>query len=382
MALRGCFNEPFPMLPLPLNEALGPIMTVSAAIIGTIAGIAGVGITYALHAIEDVFEKMPIHWTWGPAIGGLVVGILGWIDPRILGAGYDNLRAMLAGELTVMMLLSLAFYKFLAWSIYLGSGTAGGTLAPIMTIGGAIGSLVVFALFAFPGFSEVPLAIGALIGMAAIFSSVSRAFLTSVAFAFEATHSTAAFGPLLLGCACAVIVSRLMMKESMMTERLARRGVRVPEDYEPDPLRGQTVSAMMDKQPLVVDACMTVDELMKRIVANDSPWATIRLIPIVDANDTLLGVISRADVLAAAQIAPGSKVLDAGAKHPITIHPEQSLGEAADQMILHAVGRLPVVDHSSPPKLRGIISRKDVLQVRAAVLEAESRNSSVPSKPA
>ncbi len=373
MAVRALFNEPFPMLPLASGEAPGPILSMASVAIGIAAGLAAVLLTYALHTIEHLYEKLPIPWLWWPALGGLIVGMIGWIDPRTLGPGYENLRSLLSGEMAVSAIAALALFKFLSWTLCLGSGTAGGTLAPVMTLGGVTGALAAHGLHAIPGFEGVPIGMAALVGMAAIFAGVSRAFLASVAFGFEATHSTSSFGPLLIGCALAVLVSRMAMRESMMTEKLARKGVRVPADYEPDALLGMAVSDTMIRQPLTVSPATSVAELAARMVGNEPRWNTARLLPIIDGGGLLLGVISRADVLAALQTEPDASVLDAGVERPVVVHPDDTLAEAADRMILHAVGRLPVVERGEEPRLLGLVSRREILLARKHRLDAERR---------
>jgi CIC family chloride channel protein len=373
MAVRACFGEPFPMLPLASGEAPGPVLSMASVVIGIAAGLGAVILTHALHGIEHLYEKLPIHWMWWPVLGGLIVGLIGWIDPRTLGPGYENLRSLLSGEMAVSAIAALALFKFLSWSLCLGSGTAGGTLAPVMTLGGVTGALVAHGLHLVPGFEGVSVGMAALVGMAAIFAGVSRAFLASVAFGFEATHSTSSFGPLLIGCALAVLVSRLAMRESMMTEKLARKGVRVPADYEPDALLGITVSDAMLRQPLTVSPATTVTELAARMVGNEARWNTARLLPITGDSGILLGVISRADVLAAVHAAPEASVLDAGVERPVVIHPDDTLAEAADRMILHGVGRLPVVERGETPLLLGLVSRREILLARKHRLDAERR---------
>ena len=373
MALRACFHEPFPMLPLVSVDAPGPALSTGSVLIGLACGGASVAITHALHASEDLYEKLPIHWMWWPALGGLAVGIIGWIDPRTMGAGYHNLRSLLDGDMATGALATLAIFKFLSWSLCLGSGTAGGTLAPLMTIGGVVGALLVHLLHGVPGFESMPVGIGALVGMSAVFAGISRALLASVAFGFEATHSTSAFGPLLLACGIAVLVSRLAMHESMMTEKLSRKGVKVPSDYEPDVLHAFTVGDAMLRQPLTVSPSIAVSALASRMVGSEPRWNTARLFPIVDGEGILLGVISRADVLAAMQVAPDSTVLEAGVERPLVAHPEETLAEAADRMVLHDVGRLPVVSRDGSLKLCGLVSRREVLQARQHRLDAERR---------
>lgn len=371
MALRSCFHEPLPMFPLTFNLAPDIPISSGSFLIGAVCGLLAVILTKAVYALEDAFEKLPVHWMWWPAIGGVAVGIIGWRDPRTLGVGYDNLRVLLDGNLALGAIASLAALKFLSWWIALGSGTSGGTLAPLMTIGGAVGALLAHAIHGVPGFTEFPIELAVMIGMAATFAGASRAFLASVAFAFEATHAVGAFGPLLLGCGAAVLVSRLLMRETIMTEKLARRGVRIPSDYEPDFLHALSVQAVMEKQPLTAAPTHTVAEIASRLGTPGSPWHDVRLIPVTDRAGTLLAIISRADLFAALESAPESSVLDAGVAHPVTIHAEELLSEAADRMIRHGIGRLPVVDRSPEPKLIGLITRRGILEARRQSQAAE-----------
>ncbi|MGC4015459.1 MAG: chloride channel protein [Luteolibacter sp.] len=371
MALRSFFHEPLPMFPLAFTGTPDLPLSGGSFLIGGICGLLAVGITKAVYALEDEFEKLPVHWMWWPAIGGIFVGAIGWMEPRTLGVGYDNLRELLDGQMALKAIATLAVLKFLSWLIALGSGTSGGTLAPLMTIGGAFGALVAHALHEVPGFEAFPVGLGVMIGMAATFAGASRAFLASVAFAYEATHAVGAFGPLLLGCGAAVLVSRVLMRETIMTEKLARRGVRIPSDYEPDHLHALQVEAVMERQPLTAAPQHTVAELAARLGTPGSPWHDMRLIPITAGDGALLGIITRADLFAALESAPHSSVLEAGVTRPVTIHAEEPLSEAADRMIRHGIGRLPVVDRSEAPKLIGLVTRRAILEARGRALVGE-----------
>lgn len=376
MAFRGTTEETLPMLPLTIPVIPGPVLSFGAVLIGMASGAFAVGMTHALHGIEHWFEKLPIPWMWHPMVGGLAVGLLAWIDPRVFGAGYFNLRALLDGNMALNALVILLVLKFLAWSLCLGSGTAGGTLAPVMTMGGAVGSLVALGLHLVPGFESLPVGVGALIGMASVFAGASWALLTSVAFAVEATHSGASFGPLLLGCAAAVGVSRLLMKESIMTEKLSRNGVKVPSDYIPDFLATHPVSAAMIENPISLRADMRVADLVEKVSREEAPWNKVRLFPIVNAEGHFVGVISRADILAAVDRDPETTVLEAGTSHAHIIHPDETLADAAERMVLHGVGRLPVVSRAHPALLRGIIGRREILHARGHRMHEETRRPS------
>lgn len=381
MAMRSLFHEPLPMFPLNFHQTPDVPLSLGSALIGGVCGVLAVGITKAVYAVEDTFEKLPIHWMWWPAIGGIAVGLIGWIDTRTLGVGYDNLRVLLEGNLAFKTIAILAVLKFLSWLIALGSGTSGGTLAPLMTIGGAAGAVFAHLLHGVPGFESFPIGLGVMIGMAATFAGASRAFLASVAFAYEATHAVGAFGPLLLGCGAAVLVSRVLMRETIMTEKLARRGVRIPSDYEPDFLHALHVDAVMERKPLTVEPQQTISELAALMGTPGTPWHDVRLVPIVDGTQALLGIITRTDLFAALEVAPQSTVLEAGVRHPVTIHPDEAISEAADRMIRNGIGRLPVVERSETPKLIGIVTRRSILEARKHQQEREMHPSRFPLAP-
>lgn len=216
-------------------------------VIGAVVGLASVFVTRALYAIEAGFERLPIHWMWWPALGAIFVGVIGFFEPRTLGVGYDNIRGILTGDIVGLTVLALITLKFLSWSIALGSGTSGGTLAPLFTIGGGLGAILGTAITIFAPSLNVDPRIAALVGMAAIFAGASRALLTSVVFAFETTLQPIGLLPLLGGCSAAFLTSSLMMRYTIMTEKLARRGTYVPTEYvaiDPDELESRDAQAV------------------------------------------------------------------------------------------------------------------------------------------
>jgi len=204
--------------------------------LGAVLGVFSVWVTRAVYAVEDLFERLPIHWMWWPALGGLAVGAVGYVAPHTLGVGYDNIDHILSGQIVGRALLVLCVAKFGSWVIALGSGTSGGTLAPIFTIGGALGGLLgAIAATSVPGLGIDP-RMAAVVGMAALFAGASHATLASVVFAYETTHESATLLPLLGGCAASYLVSCLLMRTSIMTEKIARRGIRVRGEYAVDHL--------------------------------------------------------------------------------------------------------------------------------------------------
>ena len=215
-------------------------------LIGAVIGVIAAFVSKSIYLIEDLFEKLPIHWMWWPALGAIAVGVTGYFAPYTLGVGYTNISDLLSGSLPVQMILGLCFLKFISWSISLGSGTSGGTLAPLLTIGGATGiGIGALLLHFFPGI-DLNLPTCALIGMASMFAGAARALLTSIVFAFETTLQPHGLLPLLGACTASYFVSFFMMKNSIMTEKIRRRGVHTPDAYEPDLLQTINAGTVMD----------------------------------------------------------------------------------------------------------------------------------------
>lgn len=198
---------------------------------GALTGAVACFISKIVFKIEDAFEKLPIHWMWWPMIGGLVVGIVGYFEPRTLGVGYSNITNALQGKMLLVPALSLFVLKFVSWSISLGSGTSGGTLAPLLTFGSSFGVVLSYVgMSLFPDIGIQP-EVAALVCMSSMFSGATRAVLTSTVFALEATGTHSGVAPLLLGNSAAFLISIFLLKETLMTEKIARRGIHVPNDY-------------------------------------------------------------------------------------------------------------------------------------------------------
>ncbi|MDN5288293.1 MAG: chloride channel protein [Mucilaginibacter sp.] len=254
---------PMPDLATPSNLALAIY-----SFMGIIIGFLSLGITKIVYIIEDYFEELPIHWTWWPALGGLAVGIIGFFAPHTLGVGYDNITGLLSGKWPLTLICSLLFLKFLSWAIALGSGTSGGTLAPLLTMGGAAGALTgTVVLILFPN-SGVNIPMSALIGMSAMFAGASRAYLTSITFALEATMQSHALLPLLGACTAAYMVSFFLMENTIMTEKIARRGIFTPDSFEPDVLQKMHVSEVLREEGTLINITSTVADVRNWVNTN------------------------------------------------------------------------------------------------------------------
>jgi len=331
-------------------------------LLGGLVGLVSVFVTRAVYRIEDAFERIPIHWMWWPALGAIPVGIIGYFAPRTLGVGYDNIDAVLTGALAVGPLLSLCLLKFASWSIALGSGTSGGTLAPLFTIGGALGALIGTALAALLPAAGVDPRIAALVGMAAMFAGASRALLASVVFAFETTRQPLGLLPLLGGCSVAWLVSAALMKHSIMTERIARRGRVVPGEYAADWLAQWHAGEFSSRPVVTLAVSETVGEALLRLGnVNHQGF------PVLDDRHRVVGMVMRRQLTSTAHGRRVSEVMDRPA---ITVRASDTLRHAADVMAAASVGRLPVLSDADG-SLVGMITRSDLVGAHRPRLRAE-----------
>lgn len=342
-----------PALAAPSMTALGFYV-----FLGAVMGLCAAAVTRAVYAVEDQFERLPIHWMWWPALGAVVVGIVGYLAPDTLGVGYYNITAILSNDLPLRAVAVLCTMKFISWAIALGSGTSGGTLAPLFTIGGGIGALMGgLATTVLPSFG-VDLRMAALVGMATMFAGASRALLASAMFAFETTLQPTAILPLLGGCAAAYLVSSLAMRNTIMTEKIARRGVRTPVDLAADPLDRVLVGQIVVGPAVTLRSTQTVQEVQEWI-ATEQLGSTHQGFPVVDPNDVLVGVLTRRDLLRADAL--GLQVGDLITQLPRFVYDDCTVREATDHMVNHVIGRLPVVNRIGVPRVLGMVTRSDVL---------------------
>jgi H+/Cl- antiporter ClcA len=352
-----------PMFPMPgiVTPTLPALATY--IVLGAIIGVVSVGITKLVYAVEDGFEKLPIHWMWWPALGGIGVGIVGYFMPLTLGVGYSNIAAVLAGQFGLATMLSLCLMKLISWLIALGSGTSGGTLAPLFTIGGAMGGVLGLALTHAAPWLQIDPRMVALVCMAAIFAGASRAFLTSVVFAFETTQQPHGLLPLLGACAAAYLISGLMMRNTIMTEKIVRRGVRVPSDYAADYLDQIYVRDACSRNVVTLRAEQTIQEIRTWLDTDCSP-SKHQGFPVVDAHAQLLGVVTRRQIYQCEQ--PNNTTLQSLiTRAPLVVREDHTLREAADHMVESEVGRLIVIDKDAPHRMVGIVTRGDLLTAHA-----------------
>jgi H+/Cl- antiporter ClcA/CBS domain-containing protein len=348
----------FPYTGVPVMEWWGLAL---CAAVGVAAGLQSALMTVCLYGVEDLFRKLPIHWMWWPALGGLVVGIGGYLDPAVLGVGYANIRDLLNGTMDMHAAISLLIGKSVVWIVALSSGTSGGVLAPLLMMGGALGSLEAhFLPFGDTGF-------WALLGMAAILGGTMRAPLTATMFAFELTDNIHVLPALFIASLAAFLATVLLMRRSILTERIARRGLHLTREYTVDPFEIMRVADIMAKPVDTLPTTMTVTDAVA-FFSLDAVALRHKSYPVIDANGKLAGIVSRADIFRWTRdgwdegLTLGD-TCDGGTL--VTSYADELVGRLADRMAEFDKGRVPVIDRASG-KLVGLVARRDLLRVRAA----------------
>jgi len=343
-------------------------------VLGLVCGLAAVGFSKLLYWTEDQFEKLPVDDLWWPAIGALGLGIIGYFVPRVLGVGYDTIGDILNANLAWKILIVVMVAKAVALVISLGSGTSGGLLAPMFMSSAALGGIFAMGMDRiFPAANLSPGAF-ALVAMGAVFGAASRATFSFIIFAFEITRDYNSVLPLMLVSVIADGIAMLLMpRASIMTEKLARRGLHIHQEYEADALRQMMVSETMEKDVPKVPADMKVGELADRIARRDPEVCHHQGMLILDSEGKLAGVITRGDVVRALDKDPsgGLSVLEAGTRDIVVTYPNELLHDASAKMLRNAVGRLPVVDRDDPRRVVGYLGRPGIMAARLRGLEDE-----------
>lgn len=355
-----------PLFPVPPHGTFSAVAVAAAAGVGVAAGLLAWLLTTAVYGMEDAFNRLPLHWAWWPALGGVVVGVGGLIDPRALGVGYATIGAELSGKLALESLALLLVVKLVIWSVALGSGTSGGILAPLLMMGAALGGIMGSVL---PGGGST----WALLGMAGAFAGVTRSPLTSIVFTFELTHDTGSLLPLLVTCAIAHLISTVILKRSILTEKVARKGFHVVREYAVDPLEALFVREVMDTDVVSVGPDETVIEAHERMAATPGT-ARQHLVPVVDRNDRLLGALDVARLdWERRNGRPGHATVALLEDAPALAHPDEPLRRVADRMAEQGVSALLVVrgDLRGMPALMGVVTVEHLLAARQRELVQE-----------
>jgi CBS domain-containing protein len=354
-----------PLFPVPAHPVfIGPAGLAGCVLAGLLAGLLAALLTWAVYASEDAFQKLPIHWMWWPAIGGLVIGLGGLIFPQALGVGYDTIGALIQGDVLRGTIIGILLVKSVIWAVALGSGTSGGVLAPLLMIGGALGGLEgMFLPYEGAGFWP-------LISMGAILGGTMRSPFTGIVFALELTHDFNVLLPLLVANVLAYAVSVLILRRSILTEKVSRRGYHLSREYSVDPLEILFVREVMRASVVAFAAATPLEEAAHHLRPDHSPRGQ-HLYPVLDAQHWLVGVITRRDLRKLAAEHHGTRAIGEFARSsPVVAYANEPLRVVVDRMASSGFTRMPVLDPGEK-KLVGMVSLQDLLHARARNLAEE-----------
>jgi CBS domain-containing protein len=361
--MHGLFFGDGPLFHAPDHSAVGLVGLPLFAVLGIGCGLLAALLTKGLSVSESIYERLPVPTFWHPVIGGLLFGTICLAAPRALGVGYDAIDDILLGHIALGALAVLALVKLVAWWVALASGTSGGTLAPVLMVGGAFGGLVGTAVqHVAPGLGIPPGAV-ALVAMGATFAAATRSPFASIVFIFELTRDFGIVLPLMLGVVTAVLVYDSLLTESLLTEKLARRGLHVRSELHADPMRSNMVGRVMTRQVVTVEATSTLGgcrEVFRRRAHG--------AFPIVDPSGAVVGIVTRGDVLRADAEADGTPILEVGSADVVTVRSTETLLSVVSVMLEENVEHVPVVDDGV---LVGICTRSDLLTARSGQLGHE-----------
>lgn len=357
------------------GAAVTPLVDLLCVGAGLLGGLLAVAVTALVYFSEDQFARLPVHWMWWPAIGGLIIGVGGLVEPRALGVGYDVIDELLTGHATMSLIIGILVVKSLMWGLSLGSGTSGGVLAPVFMIGAALGAVEGLVLPSVaPGF-------WAIVGLAAVVGGVMRSPLTGVVFSLELTHAWSVLVPLLIASAAAYGLSALLLRRSVLTEKIARRGYHLSREYDVDPLEVLLADEVMASAPAVLahDASLPAPAtLLAATLARREPDGSARpetpapplqrLYPVVDDQGRLRGAVPRQSL-----VAPGAagSVADVLIADPVVVHADDTLRDIASRFARHGITAAPVVDRADPARLVGLITVDHLLDGRLRDLAEE-----------
>jgi H+/Cl- antiporter ClcA len=385
---RAIFFGTAPLFPLQTAEP-SALSLVSCAIAGLLSGALASGLSSALYKVEDLFGRLPLHWMWWPALGGLVVGIGGFVEPRALGVGYDVIGDLLHQHIALQIAIALLVVKAVMWVVALGSGTSGGVLAPLLMLGAGLGTVLGHVL---PGGEP---ALWPLVCMAATLGATLGAPLTAIVFAFGLTHDANALLPLLAATLVAHGFATIVMKRSIMTEKIARRGYHIYREYGVDPLERHYVDEVMSRTVEAIDANVTVRDALATYFGTNQKR---RAYPVI-RNEAVLGILDRATLeriresaeksmaaaatvtaetsgSAAADMLPDAfdmRVGDLMEDTPAIALPHETCRLIATRLAVHGLERLPVVADRKSMRLIGIVTRSDLIKPSLGHFEEEHK---------
>ncbi|HLI84544.1 MAG TPA: chloride channel protein [Bryobacteraceae bacterium] len=352
-----------PIFPVPQHALyIGPGGLMGCLVVGLLAGCLSALLTLGVYGTEDLFSKLPIHWMWWPAIGGVAVGLGGLIFPQALGVGYDTIGRLLQGDVPRTVIAGVLLVKSAIWVISLGSGTSGGVLAPLLMMGAALGGVEsAFLPHQGAGFWQ-------LVSMGAILGGTMHVPFTAVLFAFELTHDTSVLLPLLVAAMLAHLTTVLLLKRSILTEKVARRGFHITCEYSIDPLEILFAREVMRTNVAALPADAAIEDL-RQTFFRESTGRGQHLFPVIDGERRVTGVVTRKELRELMESQDSRRSLGKALRKPVVAYSDEPLRAVVMRMAETGFTRMPVIEAGG--QLAGMISLRDLLMARVRSFNEE-----------
>jgi H+/Cl- antiporter ClcA/CBS domain-containing protein len=360
---RHYWIGPGPLFPTATHEAfIGAQGAAFCVLGGVLGGLLSAGLTASVYFFEDAFQRLPIHWMWWPAIGGLFIGLGGLNFPEAFGVGYSTIGAVLQANVGLSVLIGVLVVKWLIWAIALGSGTSGGVLAPLLMIGGALGGL---ESIVFPGYG---IGFWPMVSMAATLGGTMRSPFTAILFALELTHEFNMLFPLMIAVFVSYGLTVLTMKRSILTEKVSRRGYHLTREYAVDPLEIIFAGDVMRTRLVALSPWLVAKDLKPLQRHGRYPQ---RLFPVVNDAGVFEGIVTEKQILEFQHEERAGQIGALTNRTPVVAFPDEPLRSVVYRMAEHGLTRLPVVEREDPSKLVGLVSLRDMLKARVRTLREE-----------
>ncbi len=347
-----------PLFQVPQYELVHPLELAIYALLGIAGGFLSVAFTRLLLEMRKFFLHLPesTRW-WHPVVGGVTVGLMGWIVPQVLGVGYGYVGSALNGTMALKLMLLLVVLKLFGVTISYASGNAGGIFGPSLFLGAMLGGAIGTAAHSvLPGYTASPGAY-ALVGMGALFAGIVRAPMTSVLMIFEMTRDYAVIVPLMIANMTSLFISSRFQKQPIYEALAHQDGIHLPSRSTQDDVNQRTVAQVMRKSPQILPAQMCVEDAIEQTRPGN-----VRSWPVAD-NDYFLGILDKETLECA--------FVDGRRKQPLAtivetlhvphLHTDHAIHLALERMSKYRLDVLPVVHRADLHKLEGVVTLPDVL---------------------
>jgi CIC family chloride channel protein len=347
-----------PLFKVPQYTLVHPLELAIYALLGIAGGFLSVAFTRLLLEMRKFFLHLPksTRW-WHPVVGGVMVGLMGWFVPQVLGVGYSYVGSALDGTMALKLMLLLVVLKLIGVTVSYASGNAGGIFGPSLflgaMLGGAIGTVAHHLL---PGYTATPGAY-ALVGMGALFAGIIRAPMTSVLMIFEMTRDYAVIVPLMIANLTSFFISSRFQKQPIYDALAHQDGIHLPSHRTRNEPNRRTVLQIMRKTPEILPAEMRVQNVIEQTRASK-----LRTWPVAE-KDYFLGMLTRETLECA--------FVDGRKEQPLKdlvetlqvphLHTDQALHLALERMSKYHLDVLPVLHRADIHKLEGVVTLPDVL---------------------